>query len=302
MAMSENLYTVWTFTGLQAIDMGTQTEVVLSPDFSLLKTNPLLLSARSLFDLNRHQNREMENCTWFLVHRVPQSPIRDVERSRNIEALQDALMAFQIVKPIETYGFIFQGIEFEKDKVNWERIVQRWPMSSGPWARLRIFDQDLLVQAKSMLGRIQAVMAGSNIAKKNAVHLLQLALEHPHPYIACLLAVTGMEAIFDSENRRDFEKKLCEHLGELNPVFPDWNSPSFAPPKYTVKELAIHLYVLRSKLAHGVDLTKAAQDKNSPVDLLDIKEYIPEHEPVRYAMLLGESAIYLLGQVLQKVL
>jgi hypothetical protein len=145
-------------------------------------------------------------------------------------------------------------------------------------------------------------MAGSDIAKRNAVHLLQLALEHPHPYIACLLAVAGMEAILDSQSRWDFEKKLCDTLGTSTPAFPNWNSPHFPPLKYTIKELAIHLYTLRSKVAHGVDLAKAATDRLSPVDLFELKEYIPEGEPAQYATLLSESSIYLLGQLLLKIL
>ncbi len=175
-------------------------------------------------------------------------------------------------------------------------------MSAGQWARMRSFDQELLDQAKGMLGRVQSALAGSDIAKKNAIHLLQLALEHPHPLIACLLGVIGMEAIFDSGDRWDFEAKLSDLLGDSTLAFPDWNSPDFPPLRYTVKELAVHLYTLRSKMAQGANLKETVHDKNSPVDLLQFKEYIPMTDPVLYAMLLGESSIYLLGQVLQKVL
>lgn|SRR3989442_1466337 len=300
--MSEQLYTVWTITGLQGVYVGSQTEVSLSTDLSLLRANSLLLSARDLLNLNKRQYKDIGDCNWFLVHRALQGLIRDAERARNTESLQDALMAFQVVKPIETYGFIFQGIEFEQGRVTWEKTVYSWPMSAGQWARMRIFDQDLLGQAGAMLTRVQTVMVGSDIAKRNAVHLLQLALEHPHPYVACFLAVTGIEAILDSKGRWDFETKLCDLLGASTLAFPDWNSPDSSPPRYTVKELAVHLYTLRNKVAHGADLKKAAQDKNSPVDLLQLKEYIPEGEPVLYTMLLGESSIYLLCRVLQKVL
>jgi len=119
-----------------------------------------------------------------------------------------------------------------------------------------------------------------------------------------------MEAILDSKDRWDFETKLCELLGASTLAFPDWNSPDFSPPNYTVKNLAVHLYILRSKVAHGADLREAARDKNSPVDLSELKEYMPASprsydpspETVQYATILGEAAIYLLGQVLEKVL
>ncbi len=93
------------------MDLGTQTEICLGTSLSLLSANPLLLFALSALDLNSQQHAEMKSCAWFLVHRSLQSATRDAARDKSIESLQDGLMAFQVVKPIETYGFIFQGIE-----------------------------------------------------------------------------------------------------------------------------------------------------------------------------------------------
>jgi len=73
-------------------------------------------------------------------------------------------------------------------------------------------------------------------------------------------------------------------------------------PKYTVEELAIPIYMLRSKLAHGADLRKASFDKSTPVDLVKKVELIPELEPRAHAYLLAEAACYLHCQVLQTVL
>ena len=109
----------------------------------------------------------------------------------------------------------------------------------------------------------------------------------------------GMEAVFDSDGRFDFEKRLCDCLGPSTAAFPDWNSPTFPAPKYTVKELALPLYMLRNKLAHGVDLRKASLDKRTPVDLVKKMELIPELEPRAHALLLSEAAGYLLCRVLQ---
>jgi len=220
-------------------------------------------------------------------------------------------MAFQIVKPIATYGLVFYGMESPNGRMCWQGMDdRRWPMGAGPWASLRAFDEPLLGEVRTVLNALRQTMKASDIGKRNAVHLLQLALEHPHPLIACLLAVIGMEAILDSKDRWDFETKLCELLGASTLAFPDWNSPDFSPPNYTVKNLAVHLYILRSKVAHGADLREAARDKNSPVDLSELKEYMPASprsydpspETVQYATILGEAAIYLLGQVLEKVL
>lgn len=112
----------------------------------------------------------------------------------------------------------------------------------------------------------------------------------------------GLEALFDSKNRKDFKEKLCQSLGNSTQVFPDWNSPSVPPPKYTVGEIALHLYTLRSKIAHGVDLRRAAQDKNVPIDLTRKVELIEQLEPRSYAVLFSEAAVYLVCLVLQKEL
>ena len=175
-------------------------------------------------------------------------------------------------------------------------------MDPGRWAKMRAFDAPLLAQVPDMISRVRRVMEGSDCQKKNALYFFQLALEHFHPYVAALLAVAGMEAIFDSSDRNNFKQKLCDCVSSSALAFPDWNSPGTAPPQFTAEELAIHLYTLRSKIAHGVNLREAAQDKSAPVDLLKLVELIPDFEKPTYAMLLCESSIYLLAEVLKTVL
>ncbi len=94
-----------------------------------------------------------------------------------------------------------------------------------------------------------------------------------------------------------FKKKLCDCLGPSTRAFPGWNAEQ---PADTVDEIAIDLYTLRSELAHGVDLRKAASDPKFPVDLLAQRALPNSPDPVPYAWLLSEAACYLLCQVLQK--
>ena len=91
--------------------------------------------------------------------------------------------------------------------------------------------------------------------------------------------------------------KLCAALGGNTFAFPDWHSQ---PCKLAVGAIGRDLFVLRNKLAHGVDLRKAASDPKFPVDLLARRTLPNESEPVAYAELLSEAACYLLCQVLQK--
>ena len=154
-----------------------------------------------------------------------------------------------------------------------------------------------------MIKRVAAVMKGVNVERKNAIIFLQLGLEINgyHQLVAGLLWVTGMEAIFDSEGRNDFKTKLCDCLGPTTLVFPDWGRPT-APPASKVEDLAIPIYMLRNKLAHGADLRTAAGDKTTPVDLTKKVTLVDFLEPRSHALLLSEAACYLLCQVLQKTI
>jgi|SRR6185437_6233633 len=294
-----NNHTVLTFTGLHGVSIREE-RLDLGLGYELVKPNPYLLSARWKYSLNGRAYKESETLSCFLVLK------EQLSVSPNSEAmgrLQNGVMAMQILKPLRTFGFIFQGRDFEDaDTFNLQRIEERPPMIPGNWAQQRRFDDALLSQVQSMISRVVNAFTSGSVEKKNAIVLLQLSLEHFHPLIAGLLSVMGMEALFDSGNRKDFEKKLCDCLGGGTLVFPDWNRPRYPAPKHTVKELAVPLYLLRNKIAHGADLKTASLDKSTPVDLLKKVRLTPDSEPGAYALLLSEGAVYLLAQVLHKTL
>ena len=299
---------------LKGISLGAEFEISLGDGLFLARADAYRTTIEcdiAHFFLSKVQAQDVMNAKWLLGLRQTETRGRTADIPSLVEAFQDALMAFQIVKPIETYGLIFHGSELTDRSPHLRGLTdRRWPMAVGQWAQLRAFDEPLLKGVCKIADEVRVLMKGSDIPKKNAVHSLQLALEHPHPYVSCLLAVMGMEAILDSDGRWDFESKLCDRLGANTTAFPDWNAPDFRPPQYSVKDLAVHLYTLRSKVAHGVDLRKAAADKRSPVNLLEFREYITmpfadyerRSDGVQYAKLLGEVSIYLLCQLLQSVL
>ncbi len=238
----------------------------------------------------------------YLLYKSQQSAYQAETWDESLEVFQHGVMALQILKPVRTLGFVFQCSGKSGRTLSPGPTNHRPPTDAGEWARMRSFDDQFLRQVPDLIPKICRVMQGTNAEERNSIILLQLGLEQPHPLVAGLLCIMGMEARFDSANRNDFEKKLCDCLGSSSLVFPDWNSPDFPQPKYTVGELAIPIYMLRNKLAHGADLRKASVDKSTPVDLTTRGDLIPELEPRANALLLSEAAIYLLCQVLQKVL
>lgn len=281
-------------TALMGIARDGDESIVLGDGLSLVRPNAQLLAHRWDWVQGKGEIEEEAKATRYLRCEYPQwLPDYDTEtaRQRGSNRFYAGLMAIQVIKPIETLGFIYRRQEIER----------RPPMQPGHWAMINRFDDAMLAQVPSMIDRIQRVMDGGNVEQKNALILLQLGLEHFHPYVAGLLWVTGLEAIFDSGGREEFKKKLCDCIGPQTLTFPNWHSKPDAPA-YTVEELAIPLFVLRNKIAHGADLRSATTDKKHPVDLTRRVSLMQDSESVNYALLLSEAACYLLCQVLQRVL
>ena len=294
-----NRHTALTFTGLYGVSFAEE-KLDLGPGYYLQKPNPYLISARWKHSMSGSAHAEMENLSSFFVLKEELTLSPDLQAK---ERLQNGLIALQIVKPIRTFGFIFLGREVEgAETFNLQHIEARPEMMPGNWALQRRFDQPLLDQVPNMIQRVTSAINSGSVEKKNAITLLQLSLEHFHPLISGLLSVMGMEALFDSDNRNEFKIKLCDCLGAATLAFPDWNAPRSPAPTYTVEDLAVPLYMLRNKLAHGADLRTAAHDKRSPVDLVNKVKLTSDSEPQAFAFLLSEAAPYLLAQVLQKSL
>jgi len=268
--------------------------IPLSDGLSLVRPNDGLLRHRWDWVQGQGEMEEEAKATRYLVCEYPQwvpGENWDAAPERRTNRFYTGLMAIQVIKPIRTMGFIYRH----------QAIERRPPMEPGQWARMNRFDDAMLAQVPAMINRIQPVMDGQSVGKKNALTLLQLGLEHFHPYIAGLLWVTGLEALFDSRRRDEFKRKLCDCLGPQTLAFPNWHSKPDAPP-YTVEEVAMPLFVLRNKLAHGADLCTAATDTRDPVDLMARVNFTPDSTATTQALLLSEAVCYLLCQVLQKVL
>jgi hypothetical protein len=281
-------------TALLGIAREGDDSIPLSDGLSLVRPNDELLRHRWDEAQGRLEMERESKASRYLVCEYPQwMPGEEwgTAPERGANRFYAGLMAIQVIKPIRTLGFIYRR----------QQIERRPPMEPGQWAMKNKFSDAMLAQVPAMIDRIQPVMDGKSVEKKNALTLLQLGLEHFHPYIAGLLWVTGLEAIFNSGGKEAFKKKLCDCLGTQTLVFPNWHSRPDAPI-YTVEEVAIPIFVLRNKLAHGADLRTAATDKKHPVDLTRRVSLTQDSETVNYALLLSEAACYLLCQVLQRVL
>lgn len=292
------------YTGIKHLDIGDEEEVPLADGLALVKPNSFLLSGRMRYAQNEHQYEEAEKASRYLVYSYEDVSVLQTEQEvPDPRAMfYGGLMALQIVKPVSTLGFVYSGTSYGGSSIN-AAVEALPPMQAAEWARLKLFDVACLSEAIALIPRVQAALKGTSVPQKNAITTLQLGMETYayHHYIAGLLWVMGMEAIFDSQNRNDFRDKLCNLLGADTPAFPCWAEVT-KPRSETVEDIAVDLYMLRNKLAHGVDLRSAASDRTTPVDLLKIVR-LHEHSQDRYySMLLAEAACYLLCRVIQKTI
>src|SRR5215469_13113032 len=197
--------TICVCTGLRIVDPGTCTDVSVGKDFTLRKdADSATLSALSRYEMNEREYSEVKDYRYLMYKRTFTYADDPAEsRAACMEALRRAVMAFQIIKPLQTSGFTFLGTESSGGDFGLESIERRAPMDTGTWARMRHFDAGMLAQVPGVLAKIDKVMGGARTDPKNAITMLQLSLEHSqsHVLIAGLLAVMGMEAIFNSENR-----------------------------------------------------------------------------------------------------
>jgi len=120
-----NKHTVLTFTGMHGVSLAPE-KLDLGQGYYLNKPNPYLLSARWNYSLNGRAYRESEKLSCFLVLKEELSVSPD---SGAMGRLQNGAMAMQILKPLKTFGFIFQGRDFEDaETFNLQRVEERPPM------------------------------------------------------------------------------------------------------------------------------------------------------------------------------
>ena len=282
------------YTALRGIAPYGEAEISLADDLSLVRPNKRLLANRDRFSMAGWEFAQEAEADRYLVCKYSEEPLDfdpDKTLAKAIERFYVSLMAIQIIKPIQTLGFIYSC----------NRTKRRPPMDAGDWTRMASFTDEMLTLVPAMIERVQKVSDGEDTERKNALVLLQLGLEHFHRRIAALLWVMGLEAVLGSSSRHDFNTRLCECLGPDTLVFPDWNAPIQGPQK-TVKDVALNLYTFRNKMVHGLDLRKAKSDKATPVDLLEYVRLTDYSEPSIYADVLSEAACLLLCKVLQTVL
>src|SRR5260370_31216781 len=100
---------VWTYGAIRNVALETHDSLELGTGFSLARPTDVLLSGRDRYFMTEEEYKHAETVGAYLIYKSRQSAIRDQSRDESLEAFQHGLMAFQILKPVQTLGFIFQA-------------------------------------------------------------------------------------------------------------------------------------------------------------------------------------------------
>jgi len=99
---------IWTFTGLRYVYLEEQDEIDLGGGFSLVKPNESIRCGWDHHFMSNENYEDAEKCGSYLVFKRPQDFLAPDLAAACTQELQNGLVAFQIVKPTASLGFIFQ--------------------------------------------------------------------------------------------------------------------------------------------------------------------------------------------------
>ena len=124
-----------TFTGLRGVDLDSNTKIAFSDEFFLsTRTSQLAAVLDDSFWIGKAEKEiDMKSVDSFFCLKS----IRPLPTDREANRFQNALMALQILKPVPSIGYIFQGTAIGESYISVNHTERRPPMFAGEWSQLR---------------------------------------------------------------------------------------------------------------------------------------------------------------------
>src|SRR5947209_3589011 len=133
--------TLWTYGGVRNVVLDDAHDCLdLGSGFSLIKPNSDLLSARHRYFMSEEEYKDAETVRPYLLYKSQQSAYQAEMWDESLEAFQHGVVALQILKPVRTLGFVFQGSVRSGTTLSPGPTNHRPPTDAGQWARMRPFD------------------------------------------------------------------------------------------------------------------------------------------------------------------
>jgi len=251
------------------------------------------LSGRQITDLSR-------TAFWFRYDLQDEPLKRNELKSKAMELVRNAVLAYQVARPVgtgDTGSFVIL-CEKKQDSLVLDSIDNYRRLETTRWGRMIVPEPIDFSAFSAVAAGVQEAFAKRVVRLQNPLYLLELGEEADNPHIRVLLWVAGLDALLMAGNRETFERRLFNFLRRQTFVFPAM--VCLPQPKYTLGDVVCDLYELRSEIAHGREIRKAFLEE---VGFEDVDGNLIDGYERSYQrrQILEEAALFLLCLALRTV-
>ena len=239
---------------------------------------------------------------WLCYHFDNEHPPENVRFRKRQEAagklLAHALYAIQILLPIGSPNLTFlyrsksNGLILESSQHRPAYIGTLW---AGLCDVPESFDADIPI----VMERVRDVFRKPILRLQIPIWLLEQGLTAYDRHIRLLLWATGLDGVTQAGGVTAFSERLCALIGSETEIFPP--SPTLPAPKYRVRDVAEHLYLLRTEMAHGLPFHERFRRRPGFLDGND-RPICADFASWRYDQVIEECSAFLLCRALREVL
>jgi len=209
-----------------------------------------------------------------------------------------ATYAIQVLAPCGAAGTFRL---YRRDGECWKECAmeRRQQMLPTEWAVRCSVPDRVACEAPAMLERVLDVFYKPNLRLQIPLWMMEQGLAAPDQHIRILLCATGLDSLAKASGQAMFKERLCSLLGGDTLIFPP--DCEGRQPRYSVEEVAAHLYQLRNEMAHGLPFQAIFHRKTGFLDRSG-EPVGPEFAKHRYDKVLEECAVFLFCRALREVL
>ncbi|MEJ2006899.1 MAG: hypothetical protein P8Z30_01890 [Acidobacteriota bacterium] len=247
--------------------------------------------------LNGEQIRALSNADFWFRYDFKSSGEPEAERNAK-ELVRNTILACQVVFPTGSHdsGSFLCVCEKHRETLVICSFSLNRRLQTASWALTPFppIDKQELV---TVVEGVQEAFRKEVARLVNPLCLLELGEEANNSHMRLLQWVTGLDALLIAEGRYDFERNLSNLLGRRTYVFPPIDG---VQPKYQVGDVALDLYKLRDKIAHGLAIPKEFREITGFEDVGG-KLIDGMYRYCQYRHVLEEAALFLLCSALKTV-
>jgi hypothetical protein len=272
----------------------------LPSDLAIREIRPILWDFAAKPAPFSEEERNLLSTThyWLSASKTVENWALDANDQSLYEKVHRAMYAWQILCPTNA---VHVYMKFRETPEGFDPIgYVHFPKLTVPFVA-RIVNRDehqIKTDFPAILDGVNRAFDSSSVRLQNPILLLEHGLQTDNVYLSMLMWVMGLDVLLMAGNIGPFVDRLEGFLGGTAYVFPPVNSPQ-RQPRPTVADVANHVYELRNKIAHGIEVPK--NPFRLPHTLEDTSGQRINWEANVYVMTLQNAALFLLIRCLRKI-